>query len=225
MENKTTDELFGNNGEPLFVVLVGKSMKGKSYMMRYLIQYKFRKGDYKFGLVFTKTNFNGDWNFIPQKAIKEGYNEEILMKYIDNLKAIKEKEGSIEPNFIIFDDLIGVLNNQTEWFVNFCGTVRHFNTSVFIAVQYLTGRNAISPIMREQTTHAILFNSRTRNTLDNLYQSYGGLFPSFNEFKDYFLKTTDEKYTAMLYKEDIDELENNYIPIKSPEFKVIPLDF
>lgn len=220
------NDLFDNDDEPIFVVAVGKSMKGKSYFLRYLIQDRFNKGKFNFGLVFTKTNFNGDWSFIPKKAIKEGYDEGVLRRYVDNLKAIKEKDGHIEPNFIIFDDLVGILNNQSGWFINFISTHRHFNTSLFIAVQYLTGRRAISPIMREQTTHALLFNSRTKNTLVNLYESYGGLFEKFNDFKNYYLKATEEKYVAMLYREDIDELNDNYISIQAPpNVNFEPIDF
>lgn len=210
------NDLFDNDNEPVFIVAVGKSFKGKSYFLRYLINDRFQQGKLGFGLVFTKTNFNCDWSFMPKKAIKEGYDEDLLIRYIDNLKAIKQKDGSIKPNFIIFDDLVGILNNQSGWFINFISTHRHFNTSIYIAVQYLTGRAAISPIMREQTTHALLFNSRTHRTLVNLYESYGGLFDTFNNFKLYYLNATKEKYTAMLYRESIDNIDDNYISIKAP---------
>ena len=212
-----TEQLFDNEGRPVFVVAVGKSMKGKSYLVRYLLTERFLKGKLKFGIVFTKTKFNKDYAFLPDKSVKQGYNEEVLKKYISNIEKLREKKEGIPPNYLIFDDLVGVLNNQSDWFINFVSTARHFNTSVFICVQYLTGKKAISPIMREQTTHAIMFNSRTRRTLENLYESYGGLFPSFEEFKQYFFRATKERYTAMLYVESIDEVEGNYISIQAPE--------
>jgi hypothetical protein len=146
----------------------------------------------------------------------EGYNEDILRKYIDNLRQICEKKGSIEPNFLVFDDLSGVLNNSTDWMTNFFSTFRHTNTNVMICNQYLTGRNAISPLMREQTNYCIMFQSRTRRTLENLYESYGGLFDTLKEFKEFFLNATIEKYSAMLYSERIDFLEDNYQTIMAP---------
>ena len=220
------DRLFDNDGKPTFIVLVGKSMKGKSHMMKYLLTDRFLKGKLKFGLVFSKTKFNNDFDMFPEKSLKEGYNEEILIKYVANLKKIREKDGKVEANVIIYDDCSGILTNGTPFFNNFMCTARHYNTSIFIAVQYLCGRNAISPVMREQTSHCIMFNSRTLRTLENLFSSFGGLFDSFEAFKSYFMQATKEPYTAMLYLESIDDIDKNYITIQAPkDYKQIKLDY
>ena len=220
------DRLFDNDGKPIFVIAIGKSMKGKSHFIRYLLTDRFLKGKLKFGLVFSKTKFNEDYSMFPDKSRKEGYNENILIKYVDNLKKIREKEGKVPPNVIIFDDLIGVLSNGTAFFTNFISTCRHFNTSIIIAVQYLSAKGSITPLMREQTSHCIMFNSRTLRTLENLFNSFGGLFDSYYEFKEYFMHATKEPYTAMLYLESIDDIDKNYITIQAPkDFKKIKLDY
>lgn len=177
MENNTTNnsqmtKLF-NNPQKLaqMFVLVGKSGRGKSYFIRYLLTERVVNDGWEFGLVFCKTKFNGDYDFLPDDKVFQGYNEEILEKYVENLQAIKKKKGKVPPNFIIFDDLVGVLNNQTDFFNNFISVHRHTNTNILIAVQYLAGRKAISPIMREQTSYAIMFQSRTKRTLEKLYES------------------------------------------------------
>jgi hypothetical protein len=61
-----------------------------------------------------------------------------------------------------------------------------------------------------------MFQSRTRRTLENLYESYGGLFDKLEDFKQFFLNATIEKYSAMLYSERIDFLEDNYQTIMAP---------
>lgn len=222
----TTQQLFNNDGKALMMVLVGKSFKGKSYFLRYLLTERLSTGKLKYGIVFTKTKYNKDYNFLPDNCIFEGYNQKILEKYIDNLKKILASDEQVQPNFIIFDDLVGVLSNQSDFFVNFITTARHLNISIFIAVQYLTGKKAISPVMREQTTHCLMFNSRTRNTLENLYMSYGQLFDNFEQFKNYFMTVTKEKHVGMLYLEAIDELESNYIPIQAPaDFPKLKFDY
>ena len=216
--NRNVDSLFdAPDGLAQLFVLCGKSGRGKSYFIRFLLSDMLTNGKLKFGLVFTRTKFNKDYAFLPDKRVIEGYNEDILKKYVNNLRKIAEKDGSVEPNFIIFDDLVGVLNNSTQWFSNFMSTFRHTNTTIFIAVQYLPGRNAVSPLMREQTNYAIMFQSRTKRTLENLFENYGGLFDSADEFKQYFLNATQEKYTAMLYSERIDYIEDNYVTIMAPE--------
>lgn len=226
-DQRVIDRLFddGTKSAKLFV-LIGKSFRGKSYLMRYILTDWLSTGKVKFGLVFCKTTFNNDFtSFLPQDKVIEGYNEEILKKYVENIKNIIKNNGSIPPSFIVFDDLSGVLNGS-DWFNNFVCTFRHFNIHIFIATQYLTGRNAVSTVMREQTNFAIMFQSRTKNTLDNLYKNFGGLFPSFEDFKEYFLQATKQQYTAMLYSEHIDELEDNYKTIIGPaDFPKMKFDF
>ena len=226
--NRNMDKLFddGTSASKLFV-LVGKSFRGKSYLMRYILTDWLNREKVAFGLVFCKTTFNNDFtSFLPKDKVIEGYDEKILQRYVENIKNIIKENGSIPHSFLIFDDLTGVLNNGTDWFNNFIATFRHYNISIFISAQYLTGKKAISTIMREQTNYCIMFQSRTRRTLENLYESYGGLFSTFDQFKDHFLRATHEQYTALLYSEHIDELEDNYISIRAPkDFPKIKFDF
>ena len=113
------DELFdAEEQKGQLMIMVGKSKKGKSYFLRYLLTDRLSSGKLKWGLVFTKTKFNGDYKFLPDKRVTQGYNENTLLKYVDNLKNIKEDNGTIEPNFIVFDDLVGVLANSTNDFIN-----------------------------------------------------------------------------------------------------------
>ena len=138
------------------------------------------------------------------------------MKYIEKLKAMKRDGQEIPPNWLIFDDLVGVLQSSTPEFLNFISTFRHTNTNVLISVQYLTGKNAVPPIIREQTNYAIMFRSKTRRTLENLYESYGQMFDSIQEFKVYFMHATEEKFTAMLYIEREDDEDQNYLSVQAP---------
>lgn len=214
------DELFDNDGKALLVVFVGKSYRGKSYFLKYLLSDRLQSGKLKFGLVFTSTRFNDDFtSFLPSNRVIEGYDEETLKKYFDNLKKIKKnlKNGKeMQPNFIVFDDLSGILENDTPFFQNFITTCRHLGTSVFIAVQYLSGKRAISTTMRQQTTHAIMFHSKMKNTTENLYNSYGQMFDTYKEFKNHYDEVTTGDYKAMLYIENEDDKDKNYIAIRAP---------
>jgi hypothetical protein len=223
---RNIDKLFDNDGRALMCIFCGKSFRGKSHFLRYLITDRMLSKKLEFGLVFTGTKYNTDYDFFPDDKVFEGYNEEVLKKYVDNLKAIKKKEGEVPPSFIIFDDLVGVLNNQTDFFMNFITTARHLNINIFVCVQYLTGKKAISTTMRAQTTHAVLFKPRMKNTIENLYRSFGGLFENEKEFKDHFMKITKEPYCGMLYLEHEDNMDKNYICVKAPaEYPKIDFDF
>lgn len=225
--SRNTDNIFDSkNGLAQMIVLVGRSGRGKSHLMRYLLTDMFSRGKLKFGLVFTKTKYNNDYDFLPSNRVIEGFDEGKLETYFNNLKKIKESKKKVPPNFIIFDDLQGVLTNQTRFMINFLATHRHLNITVFTAVQYLGSSNSVNPLAREQTSLAILFQSRTRRTLENIYNAWGGLFPTFDEFKDHFLTATQEKYTAMVYSEHVDNIEDNYISIQAPaDFPKIEFKF
>ena len=119
----------------------------------------------------------------------------------------------------MFEDLVGILNSSSEWFNNFISRFRHYRINIFICVQYLMGRRAISPIMREQTNFCIMFRSKTLRTLQNLFENYGGLFDSYDDFKERLFRTTEEDYSACLYIEsrDTTDPDQNFISIQAPE--------
>lgn len=209
------DKIFNTNKFADCVLLVGKSFRGKSWLLRYIVQTKYRQGHFKFGIVFSKTLFNGDYDWLPDKAKIEGYDENTLMRYFNNIKQIKLSGKEPPQSFIIFDDLVAVLDSKSKFFTNFLATHRHLNIHVFIAVQYLLG--TVTPIFREQISISIMFLSKTRRTLEALYESFGGLFQSYKEFKDYFINgTSKQPYIAMVYQNSEDDIKKNYTFIRAP---------
>jgi hypothetical protein len=217
-------------------VFVGKSERGKTHMLRYLLYHGCSRVNdpFQFGLIFVRTKFKSAYKFHklarPYVRVYEGFLLETLKAYVRNLEQRYKKYGKLEPSFLVFDDLVGVLNNDNSWFQNFIGTYRHYNITIFIAVQYLTGRNSISPIMREQTTAALMWNSKTHLTNDNLFKNYGQLFPDLKSFTKHFYNMTDQKFrgtrhACMVYFEWQDEIHKNYMswlaPAKLPDGQVI----
>lgn len=204
-------------------VFVGKSDRGKTHFLKWLVQYQMNReiNPIRFGIVFVRTIFKHSYDFVPKAQIYEGYDEEVLRKYVENLQEIFEEQGYVDPNFLILDDQVGILNNRTAWFTNFIGTFRHLNINLFIAVQYLTGTRSVSPIMREQTNFAIMFNSKTHRTLNNLWENYGQLFEKKREFKDYMFANTEPStvgpYVCIVYQESEDKVEQNYTPMRAPK--------
>ena len=50
-----------------------------------------------------------------------------------------------------------------------------------------------------------------------MYDCYGQLFENEEEFKKHLLKWTKETYSALIYLQEIDEKENNYLQFKAPD--------
>lgn len=226
-------------GDGQLLISVGKSERGKTHFTKWLLDWMLderrAKFPLKFGIAFVKTKYKHAYGkLIPDDRIFQGYNEEVLKQYVANLEAIMEEEGDVEPNFVIFEDLVGMLANSSSWFINWISTFRHLKTQIFINVQYLTGRNAISPIMREQTNVCMMFNSRTAQTIQHLYDNFGQLFEDSESgegsrsrkisgkqnFKNYFFANTARKhvgpYVCITYFEPEDDVEKNYIPMRAP---------
>lgn len=200
---------------PKIVVSVGKPKSGKSNAVRYLLLKNIlNKKFFKFGIVFTRTKFNDDYSYIPEKYVYTEFKPEILKKYMNGLEKLKKKTGKIPPNFVIFDDQQGLLNRNDAVLVNYISSHRHFSSSLFFNFQYLFGA---SPILRNCTTHAILFNSKGLRTINGLFENFGMLFDNLQQFKEYFLKNTKKKYTAILYEQDENKLKNNYKKFKAPD--------
>ena len=211
---------------PAVTVCVGKPKRGKSYAVRWMIlRNTVDKGIFKYGIVFTRTKFNKDFEYIGnQEYVYEDYDPMVLQQYLDGIK----QQQKIEPSFIIFDDIQGVLNANDPVLTSMIACHRHYKISIFFCFQYIYGRGS-TPVLRECTTYALLFNSKGDKTLRALYENFGQLFDSFREFKQYFLEITKEPYTAMLYVQDIDNKEDNYLKFKAPpkmeKFKRVKLQY
>lgn len=207
---------------PSCILLCGKPRSGKSACIKFLLlkhSLDNFKGaaNFEFGLVFTRTKFNGDYNFLPDSYVIEGYDEEVLMKYLQGLENEIANGKKIPPNFIVFDDLIALLNKNNPFLLNFFGTHRHTNTHIFLATQHL--KTGASTTLREVCSAAVIFNSKTYNTTQSLYENFGGLHKDVNSFRRNLQEVTSEKHSAMLYLQEEDNIAKNYLKFKCPDVK------
>ena len=202
---------------PQVCVFLGKPKQGKSWALRHtILKNTIDNKVFKYGLVFTRTKFNGQYDYLPDDYVYENYDPEILQRYLDGLKELEKDQ--LEPSFIIFDDIQGLLSSGDHSLTQLVSNHRHFKISVFFCFQYIYGRGS-TPVLRECTTMAFLFNSKGKRTLEALFENFGQLFDNFKEFKEYYLACTKEKHTAMLYIQDVDNIEENYLQYKAPSPK------
>ena len=119
---------------PCLIVVAGKSKRGKSYLIKYMLTMLCLNKKFKFGLVFCKTKFNCGYDFIEDNKVVEGYNEDVLKNYLQTLQKYgeenpltrKQKElgikTNIPPSFIVFDDIIGQMDLNTNFMSEFLTT-------------------------------------------------------------------------------------------------------
>ena len=97
--------------KPAVVVNIGACGTGKSNLFKYLLLRNIlnkEPGTFKFGIVFSRTKFNKDLDFIPDKYIYTEYKPELLKKYMNGLEELKKKGKKIPPNFVCFEDQQGL---------------------------------------------------------------------------------------------------------------------
>ena len=197
-------------------------------MLKYLLLKDIlnkKEDGFKFGIVFTRTKFNKDLAFLPDKYKYTEYKPEILKKYMNGLEKLKKETGKIPKNFCIWEDQQGLLNRGEPVLTNFLSSFRHYNCSCFLNFQYVYGA---SPLLRNITNYAIMFASKSKRTINALYENFGMDFDNEKDFYEYFQRNTRKKYTAIVYKQGVRDLEDNFFRYKAPDmrpFKKIKLTY
>jgi len=208
--------------KPSVILCIGRPRKGKSNMMKYLLlDGAVRQKQLQFGLIFCGTKYSGDYDFIPQEYVIEGYDENIFRKYVAKLRDMKKEGIEIPPNFVVFDDLLGILSNDNGFLLNFIIQHRHFSCNIILNAQYIN--KGASTTLRECTTHAFMFNSKTKRTIESLYECFGQLFENIKEFKYNFLDITNMPYTCCMFEQDEDDVDKNYKIVKAPDMTKVDI--
>ena len=201
-------------------LLIGAPRKGKTNLCRYLLlknSLENFKGSakYEFGIVFSATSWDGDYDFLPKQYVYTTYDQSVLQQYIEGLEKMKQQGKKIPRNFVVLDDQIGLINKHDPFLINWFSKIRHYRTHVYLLAQHLkTGANTT---LREVCTHAFMFNSKSFNTIQSLFENFGQLFENFADFKKTFQNVTKEKYSSMLYLQENDDIDQNYLQFIAPD--------
>ena len=202
---------------PTVSLFVASPRKGKTNCIKHQIMVNsyFSEDDktkFQFGIVITGSKFNNDYKYIPEDYVFEwDDHEEALENYLNTLQQMKEDYGKIPPNFVIYDDTVGLMSKFDGQLNNFFSVHRHYNCHVFIAVQHLN--TGSSTLLREITTRCFMFSASGFNTIKSLFESFGQKFEKFPEFRSFFLEHTKEDYTALVY----DDEEERFFTFRAPD--------
>ena len=221
-EDKEEELIYDNElpvdwATPQIIVSVGKPKRGKSNSTKYFIlKNSLERKIYSFGICFTKTKFNNDYDYLPDDYVFQGWDSSKLQQYLSGLEQMENRPR----NFVILDDLVSVIDRNEPTIASFISTHRHYNTDIYINTQYLYA-SVNTPLFRECTSVCLMFMTKMRKSIKGLYECYGQLFDDEEEFKQHLLNTTKEKYVAMVYIADIDDLEENYVEFLAPNMSKV----
>jgi hypothetical protein len=78
--------------KPSVLLFVGKPSKGKSNAIKwFILKHSVDIKMYNFGIVFTRTKFNEDYDYIDNRFVYGNYDQNILAQYLNNLQMYRMK--------------------------------------------------------------------------------------------------------------------------------------
>ena len=199
---------------PQVVLAIGRPRRGKTNLIKYLILKNTAENHlWKFGLVFSKTaKLSKDYNFIPDEYKFTEYDQSILESYLEHLEEFRKKGEEIPPSFIVFDDMLSLVNQRDPFLINLHAIHRHYKLTIFHSIQHLV--TGSSTALRTIVSRACMFNVKDFNSLDALWRNFGATFDTYNDFKNFFLEHTKKPYTCLVYENLGDE---SYYTFQAPD--------
>lgn len=188
----------------------GANGSGKTHFVKYAIRTLDR---FDCILVISQTaNFNNSYDYINLYTSKPiilepaKFREAIILSMKIQKKNISNGYGA--KMLIIFDDIAGLLKDSPE--IRTLMTMhRHYNISIMFCIQYI---NMAATYLREVSKYDIVFQLKTKNSLNSAYENYFiNSFENFNSFKDFITKALTQ-YQFLF----VDKIENKTIIMKCP---------
>lgn len=175
-------------GDDFTVTFIGKRREGKTFAMRYFLNYM--KDRFPRVYVFTATKINGFWQkYIPRRFIFDAYYpgvlEAILVAQRQLIEwyngATDEEKTHVDPRLlIILDDVIAqdLHHDEVLKWVFFNG--RHIKACLMITAQYAKG---LPPGLRENTDLAVLFRLHSLAQREAASENFLGHWPKRNAMR------------------------------------------
>jgi ABC-type dipeptide/oligopeptide/nickel transport system ATPase component len=203
--------------KPVIINLVGEPESGKSTAIKALMHYYAKKKYFKFGICITGSAWNGDFDFLPKKAVWEGYDEDRFKAYIDVLEkraiALHKQKKTLPPSFIILDDLLGEVDNS-PWFRSLLYRFRQYKLTIFFSAQYAPDSKGSCTAMRACTNIAFMFPSTMKNQVEAMFRAWGGYFDNEEEFKRALIQVERRQYACLLFQKGMKEKKKAYMSFK-----------
>jgi len=214
-----TSNALNNLNLPTVISLFGRPGSGKSTALAYLIGYFKQNKGAKNCVVFSGTAFNGFFDKYVTAKFVHSWDPKILAKRLEDVKrqylSLSPEKRKEHHTIFVLDDLVGAANWKSSIMQHLFTSHRHYGITILVSSQY---PNSISPLIRECSKLAIIFNQTTKRSIEPLFQSYGSHFNSLKEFTDYISQLP--RYCFLLVQTDEYDRAKKYIKTKVPNGKL-----
>jgi Cdc6-like AAA superfamily ATPase len=194
--------------------IIGKRGSGKSFMITDLLKKKINNNPEleKNILIISPTDKRSDFykTLFPNAEVKYRYTSDLIAEYLNT------KDG-----IIVLDDCLSssadIKKDKILCELLFNG--RHYKKTVIMAMQFPLG---IPPDLRNNFDYVFLFADDFFSNQKRLYDHYAGMFPSFNDFRNVFLKLTTNYGCMTISNKGTKDISNKICWYKSMPHTTLP---
>jgi hypothetical protein len=181
------------------ILYIGKRRSGKSYALRDTLS---RVRDIPVGTVISPSESSNKYftDFVPDIFIHDKYTPDLVDKVVRRQKLIIKQvnkemamfgNSNIDPRaFFIMDDCMFDKSWLKDINIHYLFSVgRHIKMLFLLTLQYPLG---IPPALRTNIDYVFIFREPLVNNRKRLYDSYAGIFPTFQMFCEVLDATTSD---------------------------------
>lgn len=195
---------------PSIIIINGSPGSGKTNLLKYLLVSAFKKNQLAYGIVFCPTAFNQSYNYLDNKYVFTGYNEEVLINLMNVQIQQLKNNNKCNPSFVVFDDCIGTIDFGSSFFNQLISTYRHYNLTLIFSTQYLY---KLTTLIRSCCTYFITFNESIKRNIQAIYETFMGEFDTYNLCKKFIQEhCKDYKFIVVLCNKS----DNKFLVCKAP---------
>lgn len=180
-------------GDGRVCLLVGKRNTGKSVLAKDLL---FYKRHLPAGIVMSGTEEGNGWysGWVPDSFIYNDFDKGVVTKLIDRQKRMC-KYGKAKNVFLVLDDCLYDKRLLREKCMrNLFMNGRHFKIFMLLTAQYMMD---VPPEIRTQIDYVFVLRENILQNRKRLYDTFFGIFPSFDVFCQVMDKCT-ENYECLV---------------------------
>jgi hypothetical protein len=206
-------------------LIAGKPESGKTFLLRFLLSQLFNKHALAFGIMFSPMEryATDKLGILPDNCIIEGLTTNKILWYHNELKQKKKRNNDyIPPNFILFDDVLGIIDMTSKKILNFFSTFRHTNTYIFFLAQFTS--KGLGRYLPSYTGHMFSFGYDDQGALESIYNSFGQEFTR-GEFNEFMNVNTKERYTCVAMIARHPKYGKVWFRFKAPDVTIEPVTF
>ena len=208
-------QMFEDPQQSPILLCLGQKGGGKSFRTMTLLMYLLRNNIFdQYFLVLPTFHFEAcnsyAWlkPFQDRVFVTKAYTPEISQAFLDRRDEMV-KPHEIPRTFLWLDD-VGMNEEfrNDRAFVGLLSVARHKRLSVCLCYHSLTSGHTLSPFLRQNVTHTLIFRVTNEKLLESIYEeliSMTGHFPRFKDFKQVY-----NQHTCSSVNATTGEIKKNY---------------